>query len=79
MNSPQALSVNEVGSGLMINDTLQGVPVSVSASLIMNLVSKSGFCCNDYVTQEVHSCSVSTWIAITEMSLFCLLSSQALV
>jgi len=35
----EALSVNEVGSGLMIQDTLQGVPVDVSASLIMNLVS----------------------------------------
>ncbi|KAG6860190.1 hypothetical protein C0995_014558 [Termitomyces sp. Mi166 len=34
----EALSVNEVGSGLLIQDTLQGVPVSVSASLIMNLV-----------------------------------------
>jgi hypothetical protein len=35
----EALSVNEVGSGLMIQDTLEGVPVNVSASLIMNLVS----------------------------------------
>jgi len=35
----EALAVNEVGSGLMIEDTLQGVPVSVSAALIMNLVS----------------------------------------
>jgi hypothetical protein len=35
----EALSVNEVGSGLLIEDTLQGVPVSVSASLIMQLVS----------------------------------------
>ena len=35
----EALSVNEVGSGLMIKDTLQGVPVDVSASLIMQLVS----------------------------------------
>lgn len=34
----EALSVNEVGSGLMIEDTLEGVPVNVSASLIMNLV-----------------------------------------
>ena len=30
--------MNEVGSGLMIQDKLQGVPVNVSASLIMNLV-----------------------------------------
>jgi hypothetical protein len=35
----EALSVNEVGSGLMIMDTLDGVPVDVSASLIMQLVS----------------------------------------
>lgn len=34
----EALSVNEVGSGLLIQDKLQGVPVNVSASLIMNLV-----------------------------------------
>lgn len=34
----EALSVNEVNSGLQINDVLQGVPVSVSAALIMNLV-----------------------------------------
>ncbi|EIN07867.1 hypothetical protein PUNSTDRAFT_69957 [Punctularia strigosozonata HHB-11173 SS5] len=31
----EALSVNEVGAGLMIEDSLQGVPVDVSASLIM--------------------------------------------
>lgn len=35
----EALSVNEVDSGLMIQDTLQGVPVSISASVIMQLVS----------------------------------------
>jgi hypothetical protein len=32
------LSVNEVNSGLQIRDVLQGVPVDVSASLIMHLV-----------------------------------------
>lgn len=37
----EALSVNEVGSGLMITDTLQGVPVNVSASMIMQLVRSS--------------------------------------
>ncbi|KNZ72312.1 putative ATP-dependent permease [Termitomyces sp. J132] len=42
----EALSVNEVGSGLLIQDTLQGVPVSVSASLIMNLLF--GFGANNY-------------------------------
>ncbi|KAF7796484.1 hypothetical protein EIP86_007661 [Pleurotus ostreatoroseus] len=34
----EALSVNEVGSGLMIQDTLEGVPVNVSASLIMDVL-----------------------------------------
>ena len=34
----EALSVNEVGSGLEIVDVLEGVPVSVSAVTIMNLV-----------------------------------------
>ena len=35
----EALSVNEVGSGLMIVDTLEGVPISISAVVIMNTVS----------------------------------------
>jgi hypothetical protein len=30
--------VNEVNSGLQIQDTLSGVPVSVSAALIMQIV-----------------------------------------
>ena len=34
----EALSVNEVSSGLQIVDVLQGVPVDVSAITIMNLV-----------------------------------------
>ncbi|OAX36732.1 hypothetical protein K503DRAFT_772222 [Rhizopogon vinicolor AM-OR11-026] len=34
----EAISVNEVDSGLMIQDTLQGVPVNVSATLIMQLL-----------------------------------------
>jgi len=42
----EALSVNEVGSGLMIQDTLQGVPVDVSATLIMELLF--GFGVNNY-------------------------------
>ncbi|KAJ7090414.1 hypothetical protein B0H15DRAFT_939000 [Mycena belliarum] len=42
----EALSVNEVGSGLKIQDSLQGVPVDVSASLIMNLLF--GFGANNY-------------------------------
>ncbi|KAF8881935.1 hypothetical protein CPB84DRAFT_1791330 [Gymnopilus junonius] len=42
----EALSVNEVSSGLMIVDSLQGVPVDISASLIMNLLF--GFGDNNY-------------------------------
>lgn len=38
----EALAVNEVGSGLQIVDTLSGVPINVSAQLIMNLVSTMG-------------------------------------
>lgn len=46
----EALSVNEVGSGLMIQDSLQGVPVDVSASLIMNLVCWNVFSCRESTT-----------------------------
>ncbi|KAI0927964.1 hypothetical protein AcW2_004129 [Taiwanofungus camphoratus] len=42
----EALSVNEVGSGLMIQDSLAGVPVNISASLIMETLF--GFEKNDY-------------------------------
>ncbi|KAI0062057.1 hypothetical protein BV25DRAFT_1825918 [Artomyces pyxidatus] len=42
----EALAVNEVGAGLAIQDTLQGVPVDVSATLIMNLLF--GFGDNNY-------------------------------
>ncbi|KAI9508809.1 hypothetical protein F5148DRAFT_1351131 [Russula earlei] len=34
----EALSVNEVNSGLQIRDVLQGVPVQTSAALIMNIL-----------------------------------------
>jgi hypothetical protein len=34
----EALAVNEVNSGLQIQDTLSGVPVSVEAALIMQIV-----------------------------------------
>lgn len=34
----EALSVNEVGSGLTIQDTLQGVPISISAAVMMQLL-----------------------------------------
>jgi hypothetical protein len=37
----EALSVNEVKSGLQIVDVLQGVPIKISASLIMNTVRDS--------------------------------------
>ncbi|KAK4054896.1 hypothetical protein OIV83_000820 [Microbotryomycetes sp. JL201] len=42
----EALTVNEVSSGLMINDSLQGVQVSVSAALIMDILF--GFKSNAY-------------------------------
>ncbi|KAG8954684.1 hypothetical protein FRC04_011117 [Tulasnella sp. 424] len=42
----EALSVNEVGSGLMIQDSLQGVPVNISAQLIMTMLF--GFGPNNY-------------------------------
>lgn len=42
----EALSVNEVSSGLPIKDTLAGVPVDVSASLIMETLF--GFNPNNY-------------------------------
>ncbi|KIM28831.1 hypothetical protein M408DRAFT_68953 [Serendipita vermifera MAFF 305830] len=42
----EALAVNEVDSGLQIVDTLSGVPVNVSAQLIMNLLF--GFGADNY-------------------------------
>jgi hypothetical protein len=52
----EALSVNEVGSGLMIKDTLQGVPVNVSASMIMQLVRP--FLTNLYLELIISSTAV---------------------
>lgn len=70
----EALSVNEVGSGLMIQDTLQGVPVDVSASLIMNLVShiSTGYICIDGQTILSLSFLGSGQIITIEMFLCCL-------
>jgi len=42
----EALSVNEVGSGLMIVDEIQGVPIDISALLIMEMLF--GFDPNSY-------------------------------
>jgi len=42
----EALAINEINSGLMIQDTLQGVPVNVSAVVIMKLLF--GFDTNAY-------------------------------
>ena len=66
----EALSVNEVGSGLMIEDTLEGVPVNVSASLIMNLVSSKlpSLCVPAHIVS--YSYSDSEQITIIVMSLF---------
>lgn len=43
----EALSVNEVTSGLMIVDEIQGVPVNISASIILQLVRRSIPACDD--------------------------------
>ncbi|KAG6333232.1 hypothetical protein ID866_5855 [Astraeus odoratus] len=42
----EALSVNEVGSGLMIEDTLQGVPITIAATVILQLLF--GFALDSY-------------------------------
>lgn len=42
----EALSINEVSSGLTIVDVIQGVPVDISASVIMSLLF--GFESNNY-------------------------------
>lgn len=49
----EALSVNEVDSGLQIVDVLQGVPVDISAIVIMNLVS--AYQCQNVFFQKTHS------------------------
>jgi hypothetical protein len=41
----EALSVNEAGSSLQIQDTIQGVPISISAISVLNLVSKCFLSC----------------------------------
>ena len=45
----EALSVNEVGSGLIVKDLLQGVPDDVSASLNMNLVRCLAITCGSRI------------------------------
>ena len=74
----EALSVNEVGSGLMIQDTLQGVPVNVSASLIMNMVCKRCFKLFVVLITSI-SCLGSDQTITTETCSSCLLSLQGLV
>ena len=44
----EALALNEVSSGLQIVDVLEGVPVDVSAIVIMNLVGYIYPCQNEY-------------------------------
>ena len=34
----EALSVNEVGSGLMVSDQVQGVPITISGIVLMEMV-----------------------------------------
>lgn len=48
----EALAVNEITSGLKIEDALEGVPVDVSAVVIMKLVS---YCLYDYSIPEMWS------------------------
>ncbi|KAH9918371.1 ABC transporter [Epithele typhae] len=60
----EALSVNEVGSGLQIEDTLAGVPVNISAALIMQTLTSDalpafGFGQNNYY-RTCWSCSRSS-------------------
>ena len=76
----EALSVNEVGSGLMIQDTLQGVPINISAALIMNTVSIGVDVVK--ITTDVwssNSSSDSGRTITTEMSSSCLRILQGLV
>jgi hypothetical protein len=61
----EALSVNEVGSGLMIQDKLQGVPVNVSASLIMNLVSHRWRKVRSIIAQTTFS--VAVWVRVEQL------------
>ncbi|GAB1517059.1 hypothetical protein RhiTH_000102 [Rhizoctonia solani] len=61
----EALAVNEVGSGLMIQDTLEGVPVNVSASLIMELLF--GFGENNYYRRLEFDLSPSTGLIFYRM------------
>jgi hypothetical protein len=74
----EALSVNEVGSGLLIQDKLQGVPVNVSASLIMNLVCRHDLL-EDVLLMKFHSCLVLVPTITIAIFLFFLLSLPALV
>jgi hypothetical protein len=75
----EALSVNEVDSGLMIKDTLQGVPVDVSASLIMNLVGLSPLYICEQVDLTCLNSSLDLKLTITtEMSLSSLRLLQGL-
>ncbi len=55
----EALAVNEVGSGLMIQDSLAGVPVNVSASLIMNTVRRFSFS-----RLRRSDCFVALWVRV---------------
>jgi hypothetical protein len=57
----EALSINEVSAGLEISDNLQGVPVHISASLVMSLVSSFTMSCHlDWITKRV----LALWVQI---------------
>ncbi|KAF9654055.1 hypothetical protein BDM02DRAFT_3158815 [Thelephora ganbajun] len=51
----EALCVNEVGSGLMVVDTLEGVPVNLSASLLLKVLF--GFSANAYYRDVLVFCA----------------------
>jgi len=59
----EALSVNEVGSGLMIVDNLEGVPVDISASVIMNLLF--GFSADAYYRDVLVFCAFIGGFVVT--------------
>ena len=60
----EALAVNEVNSGLQIEDTLSGVPVSVSAALIMQIVRVLPLFRDGIILNLKRSCLGSTRIII---------------
>jgi ABC-type multidrug transport system permease subunit len=61
----EALAVNEINSGLMIQDTLEGVPVNLSAVVIMKLVRRYFFERPTYPTSTGNSHASYSYLALT--------------